>query len=92
MSGPAAHKTTSLIPCAPTTSILAPTEDEAWARAERIAQMPERPFYWLAAESAEKFDTLAGSEFRLAPGARRWDAPETANFFNMCALECRSSR
>jgi cysteine desulfurase / selenocysteine lyase len=58
-----------------------------WARADRIAQMPERPFYWMAAVGADKFDTLANSEFRLAPGARRWDAPETANFFNLSALD-----
>lgn len=54
-----------------------------WVRPERAAQMPERPFYWMAAEGAEKFDTLAGSQFRLAPGGRRWDAPETANFLNL---------
>ncbi len=58
-----------------------------WARADRIAQMPERPFYWMGAEGAEKFDSLANGEFRLAPGARRWDAPETANFFNLSALD-----
>ncbi len=58
-----------------------------WARADRIAQMPERPVYWMAAVGAEKFDTLANSEYRLAPGARRWDAPETANFFNLSALD-----
>lgn len=58
-----------------------------WARADRIAQMPERPFYWMAAVGAEKFDSLASSDFRLAPGARRWDAPETASFFNLSALD-----
>ena len=58
-----------------------------WARAEHIAKMPERPFYWAAAEGAEKFESLANSDFRLAPGARRWDAPETASFFNLAAWE-----
>ncbi len=58
-----------------------------WARADLIAQMPERPFYWMAAVGAEKFDSLASSDFRLAPGARRWDAPETANLFNLCPLQ-----
>ena len=58
-----------------------------WSRADHIARMPERPFYWMAAEGAEKFDALTHSEFRLGPGARRWDAPETANFFNLAALD-----
>ena len=58
-----------------------------WARADRITEMPERPFYWMAAVGAEKFDSLANSDFRLSSGARRWDSPETANFFNLSALD-----
>ncbi len=57
-----------------------------WARGELIRQMLVGPFYWTALEGAEKFHTLSMEELRLAPGARRWDSPETASFFNLAAM------
>jgi selenocysteine lyase/cysteine desulfurase len=57
-----------------------------WARGELIEKMRVGPFYWMALEGAEKFHTLSMEELRLAPGARRWDSPETASFFNLAAM------
>jgi selenocysteine lyase/cysteine desulfurase len=58
-----------------------------WARTEQIERMVPGPFYWLALPNAAKFDALPSGEYRPLPGARRWDAPETASFFNLAALE-----
>ncbi len=58
-----------------------------WARAELIEQLRVGPFYWMALEGADKFHTLQMEHWKLAPGARRWDSPETANFFNLAAME-----
>jgi selenocysteine lyase/cysteine desulfurase len=58
-----------------------------WARAELIEQLRVGPFYWMALEGADKFHTLQMERWKLAPGARRWDSPETANFFNLAAME-----
>jgi selenocysteine lyase/cysteine desulfurase len=69
-----------------------------WAQRERIKQLRTGPFYWMALEGARDFHSLsvfgdaAGDSQELAPlrlaaGARRWDAPETASFFNLAAME-----
>ena len=58
-----------------------------WARSELIEQMRVGPFYWMALENAAQFHTLSMGEFKLARGARRWDSPETASFFNLAAME-----
>ncbi len=58
-----------------------------WARAKLIESMILGPFNWLALEDTNNFDMLSNGEFRLARGARRWDAPETASFFNLAAVE-----
>lgn len=58
-----------------------------WARSELIPQMRPAPFYWMALEGASKFHSLSFDKLKLAPGARRWDAPETANFMNLTAME-----
>src|ERR1700730_1240514 len=58
-----------------------------WARPELIEQLRPAPAYWMAFEDADKFHTLSADHFRLAPGARRWDSPETANFLNLSALD-----
>jgi cysteine desulfurase/selenocysteine lyase len=57
-----------------------------WARSERIEEMELGPFYWTALEGADKFHSLSMEELRLVPGARRWDSPETASFFNLSAM------
>lgn len=58
-----------------------------WARPEAIERMRPAPAYWMAFEDADKFHTLSAGEFRLSRGARRWDSPETANFFNLSAFD-----
>src|SRR5712692_4047396 len=58
-----------------------------WARSECIEQMRVGPFYWMALENAAEFHTLSAGKWKLAAGARRWDAPETASFFNLAAMD-----
>ena len=57
-----------------------------WARHEHISKMRPGPFYWMAAEGVDNFAALAGAPPRPANAARRWDAAETANFYNLAAL------
>lgn len=57
-----------------------------WAREERIAEMRPAPFYWTALPGAHVFNSLDLSPYRPEPGARRWDAPETASL-NLAAME-----
>ncbi|HEY1865461.1 MAG TPA: aminotransferase class V-fold PLP-dependent enzyme [Candidatus Acidoferrales bacterium] len=58
-----------------------------WVRPERVEQMRPSAAYWMAFEDAEKFHTLSAGDFQLAPGARRWDSPETASFFNLAGFD-----
>jgi selenocysteine lyase/cysteine desulfurase len=58
-----------------------------WARRELIEQFRPGPLYWMGVEGAENFQALGLSEMKPAPGARRWDSPETASFFNLAAME-----
>jgi len=58
-----------------------------WARSELIERIPVGPFNWLALADTANFGSLSDMEFRLAPGARRWDSPETASFFNLAPFE-----
>jgi cysteine desulfurase / selenocysteine lyase len=58
-----------------------------WAKRELIAKMRPGPFYWMAAEGVDNFAALATAPPRPAQAARRWDAAETANFYNLAALE-----
>jgi selenocysteine lyase/cysteine desulfurase len=56
-------------------------------RGDLIEQMRVGSFYWMALEGAEQFHTLAMHNWELARGARRWDSPETASFFNLAAMD-----
>ena len=58
-----------------------------WARGEAIGRMRPAPFYWMALEGADRFHSLSLDRLELAPGARRWDSPETASFFNLAPME-----
>jgi cysteine desulfurase/selenocysteine lyase len=58
-----------------------------WIRPDRVEQMRPGPFYWQAARGLDDFHAMAQGNWRPAPGARRWDSPETASFFNLAALE-----
>jgi selenocysteine lyase/cysteine desulfurase len=58
-----------------------------WAKSEHISSMRPGPFYWMAAEGVDNFAALATAPPRPAQAARRWDAAETANFYNLAAME-----
>src|SRR5271157_1034593 len=58
-----------------------------WVRGELIDSIPVGPFFWMALEGAHKFHAFSVDQVRVAPGARRWDAPETASFINLSALD-----
>jgi len=58
-----------------------------WCKREHIAKMRPGPFYWMAAEGVNNFADLATAPPRPANAARRWDAPETANFYDLAAME-----
>ncbi len=53
-----------------------------WAKSEHISKMRPGPFYWMAAEGAENFAALNFADPKPAQAARRWDAAETANYYN----------
>jgi len=57
-----------------------------WAKSEHISKMRPGPFYWMAAEGVDNFAALATAPPRPAQAARRWDAAETANFYNLAAM------
>jgi cysteine desulfurase / selenocysteine lyase len=58
-----------------------------WAKFEHISKMRPGPFYWMAAEGAENFAALAFADPKPAGAARRWDAAETANYYNLAAMD-----
>lgn len=57
-----------------------------WARREWSERLGPGPLYWEALEGARDFSWLPLDRLRAVPGARRWDAPETANFINLSAM------
>jgi len=58
-----------------------------WARREAIEKLRPGPFYWMALDGARNFHSLRLENPHPIGGARRWDAPETANFTNLAAME-----
>jgi len=58
-----------------------------WCKRALIGKMRPGPFYWMAAEGAENFAALGASAPKPANEGRRWDAAETANYYNLAALE-----
>jgi selenocysteine lyase/cysteine desulfurase len=58
-----------------------------WVRSELIDQLRPGPLYWMAVEGAANFHSLPLTGMKPAKGARRWDSPETASFFNLAAME-----
>jgi cysteine desulfurase / selenocysteine lyase len=57
-----------------------------WANPRFLAEVRPMPAYWTAMENAHEFHKLSG-EIKLTREARRWDMPETSNFFNLAPLE-----
>jgi cysteine desulfurase / selenocysteine lyase len=58
-----------------------------WAKPEHMANMRPGPFYWMAAEGVDNFASMDFANPSPAPSAKRWDAAETANYFNHAALD-----
>jgi len=58
-----------------------------WAKSEHISKMRPGPFYWMAAEGAENFAALAFADPKPVQAARRWDSAETANYYNLAAMD-----
>jgi cysteine desulfurase/selenocysteine lyase len=59
-----------------------------WAKPEHMANMRPGPFYWMAAQGVESnFASMDFANPKPAPNGRRWDAAETANYFNHAALD-----
>jgi cysteine desulfurase/selenocysteine lyase len=58
-----------------------------WAKSEHISKMRPGPFYWMAAEGAENFAALAFADPKPVQAARRWDTAETANYYNLAAMD-----
>jgi cysteine desulfurase/selenocysteine lyase len=57
-----------------------------WASTRMLAEMQPSPAYWMAIENSSDFHNLTG-EIKLTKEARRWDAPETASFFNLAPMQ-----
>jgi selenocysteine lyase/cysteine desulfurase len=58
-----------------------------WARSEHIANVRPGPFYWMATNGADNFAALSFDDPKPGGDAKRWDAAETANYFNHAAVE-----
>jgi selenocysteine lyase/cysteine desulfurase len=58
-----------------------------WAKGEHSSQMRPGPFYWMAAHRDTHFGAVSNTSPKAVPGARRWDAAETSNYFNLAALD-----
>ncbi|HXQ26133.1 MAG TPA: aminotransferase class V-fold PLP-dependent enzyme [Candidatus Acidoferrales bacterium] len=58
-----------------------------WIAGEWLERLPLGAVYYLALEGARNLSTLPLENLRPAPGARRWDTPETANFTNLAAFD-----
>jgi cysteine desulfurase / selenocysteine lyase len=58
-----------------------------WAKPELMANMRPGPFYWMAAKGVDDFASMDFASPTPATGAKRWDAAETANYFNHAALD-----
>jgi cysteine desulfurase/selenocysteine lyase len=53
-----------------------------WAKSELIAKMRPGPFYWMAVAGSHNFSSLSFEDPKPTPTAKRWDAAESASYFN----------
>jgi len=58
-----------------------------WVRSDLIETLRPGSFYWMALQGADRFHSLVFDDPKPAPGAARWDAPETSSFFNLAAMD-----
>lgn len=54
-----------------------------WVSPDAQDRLQDGALYWMALEGARNFDSLPLENLKTAPGARRWDSPETASFVNL---------
>jgi len=54
-----------------------------WGTSELTARFRPSPFYWQGIEGLSHFADLIFENPKAAPGARGWDASETASYFNL---------
>ena len=53
-----------------------------WTKSEHLANVRPGPFYWMALQGSENFSALNIEDAKPAANAKRWDAPESASYFN----------
>jgi selenocysteine lyase/cysteine desulfurase len=58
-----------------------------WVAPKAGERLKIGPINYQALEGARNFSAFATATLRAVPGARRWDAAETANFTNLAALD-----
>ena len=58
-----------------------------WAKSELMASFRPVPFYWQGINGLNHFGELIFENPKAAPGARGWDASETASYFNLAGWE-----
>lgn len=58
-----------------------------WVANEWVERLTLGSVYFMALEGARNFHALPIENQQAAPGARRWDSAETANFTNLAAFE-----
>ncbi|HKF52921.1 MAG TPA: aminotransferase class V-fold PLP-dependent enzyme [Candidatus Acidoferrales bacterium] len=58
-----------------------------WANKNSMKKLCPGPVYWKALEGARNFHSLNMTKITAVPGASRWDAPETAAFTNLAAMQ-----
>lgn len=58
-----------------------------WVSPDAQHRLQDGPLYWMALEGARNFSALPMNDLKPAPGARRWDSPETASFINLASWD-----
>jgi len=53
-----------------------------WTKGEHLKIIRPGPFYWLAMMGSDNFSALNFADPKPAANAKRWDAPESASYFN----------
>jgi len=53
-----------------------------WAKSEHLGMVRPGPFYWMALMESHNFAAMNFHDPKPAANAKRWDAPESASYFN----------
>ena len=54
-----------------------------WAKSEHLGMVRPGPFYWMALMGSHNFAAMNFHDPKPAANAKRWDAPESASYFNL---------